>query len=55
MTAGRDRIVEAYFAIVALTESPIISPATRRQIEILRDMLEEEMAAESDKSDNAAA
>jgi hypothetical protein len=46
VTAGRDHIAAAYFAIVALLQSPIISPATRRQLEILRDKLEGEMAAD---------
>jgi hypothetical protein len=52
---AHDQQAVAYFAIVALLESRIISPATRRQLEELRDKLEEEMAAEDNKSHNAAA
>jgi hypothetical protein len=54
MGAGDQKAV-AYFAIVGLLESRIISPATRRQLEELRDRLEKELAAEANKSLNAAA
>jgi hypothetical protein len=50
-----DQKAVAYFAIVALLESRIISPATRLQLEELRDKLEQEMLAEANKSLNAAA
>jgi hypothetical protein len=50
MTAGRDHIAAAYLAIVNLLQSKFTSDATRRQIKILRDMLEKEMAADLNKS-----
>jgi uncharacterized protein involved in response to NO len=43
---ANDQKAVAYFAIVGLLESRIISPATRRQLERLRDKLEQEMAAD---------
>jgi hypothetical protein len=49
MTAERDHIAEAYYAIVALLESRIISPATRLELEKLRHKLEGEMAVELNK------
>ena len=55
MTVVGDQKAIAYFAIVGLLESRIISPATRRQLEELHDKLEKEMAAEHDKFLNAAA
>jgi hypothetical protein len=50
MSMERDHTAEAYFAIVALLESPIISPATRRELEKLSERLEKEMAADLNKS-----
>ena len=55
MSTQRDHTAEAYFAIVALLESSITSPATRRQIEIFRDHLEKEMARELNQSSDIAA
>jgi hypothetical protein len=55
MTANRDHIAAAYLAIVTLLQSKIISAATCGQVKTLRDMLEEEMAADLNKSRNAAA
>jgi len=55
MTAGRDHIAAAYLAVVTLLESKIISVATRRQVKTLREMLEEEMAADANKSHKPAA
>jgi hypothetical protein len=52
---ANDEKAVAYFAIVALLESRIISPGTRRQLEKFRDKLEKEMIAEANKSLNAAA
>jgi len=48
-----DQKVRAYSAIIALLESRIVSRATRRDLEKLRDKLEKEMAA--DKALNATA
>lgn len=55
MTSQRDQIAEAYFAIVALLGSRIISLDTRHQLEVFREYLEKELAQEDDKSDAAAA
>jgi len=55
MTNERDHIAEAYHAIVALLESRIISSITRRQLEIFRQHLEQEMAAELNESGDIAA
>jgi hypothetical protein len=52
---ANDQKAVAYFAIVGLLESRIISPATRRQLEKLHDKLQQEMIAEANKSLNAAA
>ena len=52
---ANDEKTVAYFAIVALFKSRIISPTTRRQLEELRDKLEQEMLAEANKSLNTAA
>ena len=54
MSTQRDHTAEAYFAIVALLESSITSPVTRRQIEIFRDHLEK-MARELNQSSDIAA
>jgi hypothetical protein len=55
MTNERDHTAEAYFAIVALLESPIISPTRRHELETLRDKLEKEMAAQLNQSGDVAA
>jgi hypothetical protein len=49
MTSERDHTAEAYFAIFALLESPIISPDRRRELQGLRHKLEKEMMAELHK------
>lgn len=55
MTKERDQTAEAYFAVVGLLESAINSPINRRQLEILRDKLVEQMAVERNKSGDIAA
>jgi hypothetical protein len=55
MTTSRDHIAEAYYAVVALLESRIISLATRHQLEVFQVYLEKELAEELNKSYNAAA
>jgi hypothetical protein len=55
MTNERDHTAEAYFAVVGLLESAIISPVRRHELEKLREKLEKEMAAELDKSGDIAA
>lgn len=55
MTAERDHIAEAYFAITALLQSKIISPPTRHRVKVLREILEEEIATEINKSRHGAA
>ena len=50
-----DQKAVAYFAIVGLLESRIISPATRHQLEKLHDILEKELAPEANKPLDAAA
>ena len=50
-----DQKAAAYFAIVSLLESRIISAATRRQLEIFREYLEKELADELNRSHKAAA
>jgi hypothetical protein len=55
MTKERDHTAEAYFAVVGLLESAIISPISRRQLEVLRDKLVEQMAVERNKGGDIAA
>lgn len=55
MTNERDHTAEAYFAVVGLLESAIISPVRRHELEKLREKLEKEMAAELNKSGDIAA
>lgn len=55
MTTKRDHIAESYYAVVALLESRIISPATRHQLEIFQAYLEKEIADELNNSGDIAA
>ena len=55
MTNQRDHTAEAYFAVVALMESTVISPEKKRELERLRRKLEQEMVAELDNSCDIAA
>ena len=48
-----DDLVEAHSALIGLLESSILSPATRRQLELFREELEREIEAVQ-KSRNAA-
>ena len=40
-----DDLVEAHSALIGLLESSILSPATRRQLEVFREELERELEA----------
>jgi hypothetical protein len=40
-----DDLVEAHSALIGLLESTILSPATRRQLEVFREELEREIEA----------
>jgi hypothetical protein len=42
-------LAQAHLAIIALLDSTITSPATRRQLEVFRDTLEREIAELRDK------
>jgi len=55
MTSKRDYTAEAYFAVIALLESPLLSSERRRELERLRERLEKEMMTELNKSDGIAA
>jgi hypothetical protein len=48
-----DDLVEAHSALIGLLESTILSPATRRQLEVFREELEREIEAVQ-KSRNSA-
>jgi hypothetical protein len=48
-----DDLVEAHSALIGLLESTIVSPATRRQLEVFREQLEREIES-LQKSRNAA-
>ncbi len=53
MTKRIDDLVEAHSALIGLLESTILSPATRRQLDVFREELEREIQS-LQKSRNAA-
>ena len=46
MSSKLNDLAQAHLAVVALLESALISPATRRQLEVFRDNLERDIAAQ---------
>lgn len=53
VTKRIDDLVEAHSALIGLLESTILSPATRRQLDVFREELEREIQS-LQKSRNAA-
>jgi hypothetical protein len=47
-------LAQAHLAIIALLDSPILSPATRGQLEVFRDNLEHDIAELSAKETKEA-
>jgi hypothetical protein len=48
-------LAQAHLAIVALLDSSLLSPATRRQLEVFRDNLEQDIAELKAKEANEMA
>ena len=47
-------LAQAHLAIIALLDSSILSPATRRQLEVFRDNLEQDIAELKAKEESLA-